>query len=367
MKRFTKLNYFIIGTFALFLSMPAIFGLILPKRTNSLIENRRLKDLPSKPATWTEFKEAPKEFDNYYADHFGFRWSLLFLHRHLKFFIKDSPLETVFFGNEDGWIFYNSKSDGDVLGDYRNINQFSKKELTTYVAKLKQKQKWLKNKGIEYLFVIAPSKHYIYPEKLPKYITRLNTQNLVSQLTQELKLHPEIKFIELAPKLISAKKNLLLYFKADSHWNYFGANIAQFEIAKKIKSLFPNRVTPILYPQSTFTEHEVQGELALIMGLGSFFKEKESVPNLDSCARNYTPNKIKYSQTFSTKCSSGGINAVIFRDSFFTDLQPFMSLYFDYSKYIWKKMSLQQLDNIINLEYGKPDLIIEEIVDRYLQ
>ncbi len=347
--------------FILFISLPAIFGLILPKRANSLIENRRLADLPKAPKNWQELKIAPKQFDQYYSDHFGFRWSLLFIYRHLKFFIHDSPLETAFFAKQKGWIFYSSKIDGDSIGDYRNINRFSDKQLATMISHLKQKQQWLAKQNIEYLFVIAPSKYYIYPEHLPNYIKPIKQQNLVEQLVEELKKHPEINFINLRPALQKAKGEEPFYFKADSHWNFVGTNIAQYEMAKKIDGLFPNQISPFLYKQEHFTQKSAfEGDLALYMGLGKYFSEEMKKPAFDPCTDFLKKDK----NLFHTNCSGSALNTLIFRDSFFTGLQAYISQYFQHSTFVWQKMTFSQSQRLI--KQNKPDIVIEEWIDRYL-
>lgn len=362
MKNHKILNYIGIGIFILFLSLPTIFGILLPNSSNVQIENRRLADLPAMPKNLQEFKLMPNKIDDYYADHFGFRWSFLYIYRHLKYFIHDSPIKIAKFGNEPGWIFYDSKKDGDNIGNYRNINHFSKKQLQSFIFKIKAKQKWLADRGIKYLFILAPSKQYIYPEYLPDYIKATNQQNIISQLSEELSLHPEINFLNLTPVLKRAKKNRLLYYKADSHWNLFGANIAQFEIAKKLAQLYPEHIKPYLHPDDIFKPEKFQGGLAQRMGLGSYFEEQNFVPQLNACATNLIPKKTIFNQTFSTQCSQDGLNAIIFRDSFFSSLQPYISLYFSSSQYIWKNLSVARLKKYVDT--NTPDIVIEERVDR---
>ena len=356
-----KLNLTLLVVFLCFISLPAIFGLILPKRTNSLIENRRLADLPNKPASWQQLKGFPLKFDKYYTDHFGFRWSLLFAYRHVKFILNDSPIDSSVFGKEKGWIYYASKIHGDVIGDYRNINQFSDSQLDTMINHLKEKQQWLAKQNIEYVFVIAPSKHYIYPENLPDYIQPINQTNLVKQLSDALLKHPEINFINLAPRLINAKPEQLLYFKADTHWNFFASNIAQYQIAQMLAKLFNNKVNPYLYKENEFTQKElIQGDLAQYMGLGDYFTEEKMTPKFDPCT-NFSPEDRLL---FTTSCSGSKLNALVFRDSFFSYLQPFISQYFNNSTFVWQKMTYKTSKERILL--NKPQVIIEEWVDRYL-
>jgi len=355
------LNALITVLFVLFLAVPTMWGLIMSTHSNSWIEKQRLAAIPKNPINWQEVKKYPAAFDNYYADHFGFRWSLLSPYRHLKYFVGDSPLETSFFGADKGWIFYKSLEDGDVLGDYRNINRFSDKQLAKFIKHIKQKQSWLANQGIEYLFVLAPSKHYIYPEKMPSYIRQAHQQNLVIQLSQALDKHPEINYINLRPELLKSKNNQLLYYKSDTHWNYYGTNIAQYAIAKKLSGLFGGLIQPYLLNESEFTEKTmVSGDLAQYMGLGHYFMEEKVSPKFDECSK-FDAEK---SRLFTTNCPDAKLKALVFRDSFFTSLQPYMSKYFKESTYIWEKMTFSRAKEYI--QKSKPDIVIEEWVDRFL-
>jgi hypothetical protein len=356
-----KINFIIIIVFFSFISLPAIFGLILPKQANSFIENRRLAEKPKAPITLKEFKEFPDHFDKFYTDHFGFRWTLLYIYRQLKFLVNDAPIDSSIFGNEKGWIFYASKIHGDVIGDYRNINQFTNTQLDIFIKHLKEKQSWLAEQNIEYLFILAPSKHYIYPEKLPDYIKPLKQINMVEQLSKALVKHPEINFINLAPNLIKEKNKQLLYFKADSHWNFFATNVAQFQIANVLRNLLGPAIKPYLYSQSEFTvKQEIQGDLSQYMGLGSYFTEEKLTPVFDPCTAYLPENRM----LFSTYCSDLELNVLVFRDSFFSYLQPFISQYFKNSTFVWQKMTYKTAQERILL--NKPDIVIEEWVDRLL-
>jgi hypothetical protein len=234
------------------------------------------------------------------------------------------------------------------------------------IRHLKSKQQWLAEQGIEYLFVLAPSKHYIYPEKLPDHIVALNKTNLSDQLAEELNKHPTINFVYLKPHLIEAKQRSseLLYYKADSHWNYDGANVAQYVIAKKLRELFAERIMPNKDLMKSVELINYQGDHSRYMGIEAHFEESSKTPKLDDCTVSNKPDEANFNKTFTTKCLNSGLTTVVFRDSFFTNLQPFISSYFDQATFIWSKMKFKTAKLWINKD--KPDVIIEEWVDRYL-
>lgn len=359
-------NKFLVFYFMASLVIPAYFGLFSPHNSNSLIEKRRLAHFPQAISSAIDIKRWKDQFEKYYQDHFGLRYSYLFLYRHIKYFIGDLPADLAILGKDKSWIFYNKKTDGDIIGDYRNINKYSQRQLQLSINYLKAKQQWLASQGIEYLFVLAPSKHYIYPEKLPLHISKVDDVNITDQLANELKKHPSINFLHLQPILQKAKTSnpQLLYFKADSHWNFYGANRAQYEIAKSIENLFPNKIVPKLNFMEQSSEFTHLGDHSQYLGIEKYFAEKSYRPILDKCTHKNTSNEIAFNETFTTQCSKSGLTVLVYRDSFFTNLQPFISSYFQKATFIWSKLKFKDVQQRIIED--KPDLIIEEWVDRFL-
>lgn len=355
----------LIGLFVLAITVPAIFGLAITAHPNPVVEKARLAALPSLPQNTDQWRNFPDQLEEYYREHFGFRFRLLAVYRHLKYFMGDPPAQTALFGRARGWIFYDDHDRFDVIGDYRNINQFSEVRLDRLVEQLQEKQRWLAQRGIEYLFVIAPSKHYIYPEQLPAHLTRLDQANLTEQLAERLEQHPDIPFLDLTPvlKQAAAVSDHLLYYTADTHWNLRGGNVAQHAIAKFLQPRMD--VTPRLWANSEFTDERVhEGDLALYMGLGSYFAEPRPTPQLPACVETFNPPRTFQRQTFSTSCPMGRGTAMIFRDSFFTNVQPFISTYFEQATFVWEKLDPDTMS--VWFQDQQPDVVIEEWVDRHL-
>jgi hypothetical protein len=61
-------------------------------------------------------------------------------------------------------------------------------------------------------------------------------------------------------------------------------------------------------------------------------------------------------------CDTQKLNAVIFRDSFFSALQPYFSRYFNRSTYIWEAMNYTSLVKYVEQE--QPDIVIDEMIER---
>jgi hypothetical protein len=96
------------------------------------------------------------------------------------------------------------------------------------------------------LFVIAPDKQTIYPEMMPPYLSpngRTRADQLIAYLHDT---HSPANIIDLRPVLTAAKREGLIYFPQDSHWNGRGYFAAYREISRQLRSWFPDLPVQVL-------------------------------------------------------------------------------------------------------------------------
>ena len=93
----------------------------------------------------------------------------------------------------------------DPIGDAINKNLFTKEELNDFARSLTKIDDWLKNRGIEYLYIIAPNKHTIYFEHLPDYIKKINDKSAMDQL-MSIQKHTNVNVLDLRDCLFDEKK-----------------------------------------------------------------------------------------------------------------------------------------------------------------
>ena len=324
-----KLKNIVISViFFIFVLIPFLIGIIEDDKMESLIEKRKLSKLPEIPKTIRDLKAYPATFDSYYSDHIGLRDWLARYYKLTKYSIGDSPSPDVTIG-QDGWLFLGGIENGysrygDPFGDARNANLYSNNELKVFAEHMMSVKTWLNQRGIEYFYIIAPNKHTIYSDKLPKYISKENEESAMDQVVKYLKQYTEVTVIDLRKSLIKEKENRQLYSKTDTHWNHNGANIAQYEIMKEIEKLFPNRIKPELAQLRNFTSEEAwvstlpkkRGDLAKFIGLDSF-KEQNLLPTFDeTCTLNKKIHDPEEGRFFTVTCDGQQLNTIIFRDSF---------------------------------------------------
>ena len=353
--------------FFLAIYVPLFFGGIQVDQLVSKVEKRTLAIRPNIPSSIDAIKQYPDAFNMYYSDHFGLRETLtqayFTLVSQLK--IKNSIGEMTF--GKDGWLFLGSiTSDGyaynDQIGDAINKNIFSANELEKFAKSSQAIKKWLGKQGVEYLFVIAPNKHSIYFDKMPDYIVKQGKLSATDQLVSYLRMNTDVTVVDLRPALLEERKKHQVYFKTDTHWNYYGANAAQFEIMKQVGNKFPKQVKPYFLENKQFTYSSKDGgdlaNLAKIQVDEDVFK-----PVFDGfCDAEVVSEVVNKIAVTTTVCESERLRSVIFGDSFFSTLQPFISKYFYKATYIKAKMSHELLKKYIALE--SPDVIIEELVER---
>ena len=366
-KTLSKINsVIIILLFGISIFVPFLVGILETDTEISKIEKRKLVQLPEIPKTIEEINKFPQLFDKYYADHFGLRYLFTEYYKLVKYNFGDSPSKDVTIG-KNGWLFLGSiKSNkhNDPMGNARNVNLFSQPELKRFAKHLMNLKTWLNEQGIEYIFIIAPNKYTIYFEQLPDYISKVNKRSAMEQLIDYLKKYTTVSVVDLRKPLLKEKDKYQIYFKTDTHWNHYAANIAQYEIMLEIAKLFPDKIQPELKKlKKTMIRG---GDLSNFIGGHIFtdpFPQPKPIFN-QTCELIKYPKDAKGVATYTLVCENKKLNAIIFRDSFFGALIPYFARKFNRSTYISKKLNYSSLSKYIKLE--QPDIVIEELIERKL-
>ena len=352
--------------FCLTVFIPFIFGFVQSDLEISTSENRKLAIFPQAPQSVAEIQAYPEALAGYYSDHFGFRDFLVGQYKNLKFALGDSTSENLTLG-KDGWMFLGNtneayKKHGDPFGDVRNKNVYSEKELDAFANNISAFKDWLKERGVEYVFVIAPNKHTIYFDKLPDYVKRVDKHSATDQLVEHLTKNTDVEIVDLRAALLEGKQHQQVYFKTDTHWNHYGANIAQYEIMKRIDSKFPNMIT--LEKHEMTSKETRRGDLANMLGVKIPEEDYPRPIFSNQCKLTKYPEKVARGDPYSWSCEGKNLNALIYKDSFFLALEQYFKLNFRKSTYIPNRATYESV--VEQLSMDKPDVLIEEWVERKL-
>ncbi|MET0065437.1 MAG: hypothetical protein ABW076_03740 [Candidatus Thiodiazotropha sp.] len=364
-----KLNSILISLMflvAIFASL--IVGILEQDSKVSSTEKRTLANFPPIELRGGSIKRFPGLFDDYYADHFGGREWLSSTYRRIKLGLGDSPSQDVTFG-KDGWLFLGSIKNGydnynNPMGDARNVDLYSDQELAYVAAYMSGMKQWLNQQGVEYLFILLPNKHTIYPEYLPDYIRKINPCSSSDQLVDYIRNNTDVNIVDVRQRLLESKQGHRLYSMTDTHWNHYASNIAQYEIFKALQPVFPEDFEPRLYELSAGVQHS-GGDLAGMIGEKDRFEELAPNPIFKGgCKPVKHPKDADETEIFTVTCDTADLKTVIFRDSFFNFLKPYFSRQFKQITYVWGQLEFEILKQ--QLEIDKPDLVIEEMVERKL-
>lgn len=309
-------------------------------------------------------------WDEYANEHFGGRDILIHWNNLLQVgLLKVSPLETLMLGR-DGWLFL---AGSNLEMDYFRADMpFSEDELARWRLALLQRHIWLERQGIRFLFVIAPNKSTIYPEKVPARIHRAVTR--LDQLLEYLRRRPlpdGFRPVDLRKTLRAAKSRYPVYGKIDSHWNGFGAMIASNKILGALSRFYPFH-PPTLDDFAVSLEPGAgpRGDLAAMLSLSDVLSDPQPVNVTPrSLSRVIVAEPARWIDTDLerevTICPGAELpEALMFRDSFGYALAKYLSEHFQKITYI-RDIGLRFHPRIV-LRVG-PKIVIQEMGERFFQ
>lgn len=351
--------------FLVLIGLPLAIDLLGVDVATATSENRRLTPFPGLERSWSSIASFGSRLRLYFEDNFGLRAQLVRDHALLDAKVLGiSPSPTVLWG-QDGWLFY--ADDGgtdDIIADA----PFSHAELELWRTTLVDNRDWLRERGIEYVFALAPDKHVIYPEYLPASIHRIGERTRLDQLAAYLRAHTDLVVVDLKTALLDAKPEVRLYDRTDTHWNQRGAYVGYRAIMNAVAARVPGVEPP--WPLTDFTPRRditAGKDLAIMLGLSDVLLEEDLtlMPRRARQARVVDPPHPSPNGDegrLATEIPGSTLpRAVIFRDSFTSRMYRYLSEHFSRTLYLWQNDV--DLDHVLE---EKPAVVIHEIVGRHL-
>jgi alginate O-acetyltransferase complex protein AlgJ len=352
--------------FAIGIAWPGIALVFNWDRALTRFENRPTAPWP-RPALGREF---PAAFDRAFSDRFGGRDALVRMHHGglLRLF-GVSSLDTVMVGS-DGWYYWLGEDGHSLDRHYRATKDFPQSEVDGTVKELVRRSEWLASKGIAYVVAVVPDKFTIYPEHLPSWVARSGKPSPYDRVRDALARDGRVAFVDLRPALLAAKPRDRLYYKTDSHWNYNGAMVGYEEIMREVRKQLGGKLPEIVQgkrPPYTAGADFYSGDLLQMLGMPSRIREADVAPlgkvlaDTTRCGRRIDKGESPGFEIYA--CDRPGLpRAVMLRDSMAISLIPLMSENFSRIVYVSSRMLDREL-----IEREKPDVVIEELVERTLQ
>jgi alginate O-acetyltransferase complex protein AlgJ len=341
------------------------------KSVFSLDEKRQLSGLPKLKWNYQSIRTFPAGFEKFLNDRFAYRKQLvtaLSFIRYNGFGVSSSANVVI---GKDGWLYL---ADSDDYYTMRHSPLYAQSELHEWGRALEARRRWLAKRNIKYVVVVAPSKCTIYPEYIKDAYVPVNRESRCDQLYSELKNHTQIRTVDLRPTLLSCKNTAPwkpIYFKTDTHWNFEGGFFATEKLIDSLRDWFPNLKT-IPFSETKLSTTDLQnGDLAGMLGFDGMMTETQPVvvPHgkfswhlSKDMSTDFNDPALTY-KPFATESDDKKLpRAIAFRDSFFQIARFFVSEHFSRVAYYWEFKPFPT--DVIERE--KPDIVIQEIVERFL-
>lgn len=332
-------------------------------------EKRALNPLPRPGVDPVE--TLPDKTTAYFNDHFGFRSSLVRWYGNLKFVALRATSEDVVIGKE-GWLYI--KLD-ETLGDYTGNFLFNQRGLDKYARILDARRRYFEEQKIAHLWAVVPNKVAIHPEHLPDSVKGAAGKRRLDQLLQHLRARTRLNVVDFRQPLLRAKGPRFLYHCNDTHWNDRGVLVAYQHLCQRLGPLMPG-LKPLNMDQVTFSRATHQGDLSALLGI------KDQFPDVYDAAKIQGPGPREVKQApmaalppkdiwgrkvelHAYEGPAGKPRLLMFIDSFTTKLfQQCLARHFSRSLFILASPSLETMKVVVAEE--KPDIVIEQVVERFL-
>lgn len=327
---------------------PSLGMLVTKQETSS--ENRQLSEFPSPKTEEGKINvEWLSQAGDYFQEHFAFRNELVtgnaLLHGRL---LETSTADGVIQG-KNGWLYYK-----DSLDDYLGQDLLSDRSLFNIAHMLSMTQQALEEKGVNFLFTIAPNKNSLYGDNMPYYdklkvSDQTNRENLESWLTTE-----KVAYADLYQALM--EEDEVLYHARESHWNNKGAALAADVLmdalgkdhdsyegeSYTVRRDYTGDLDTMLYPLASTADDEI------------YYDKETTYATVEEIQSNFDPRI-----TTVNPVKEGSL--VMYRDSFGNALLPYMADAYA-NAYFSRGIPYQLMD----VETHSADTVIIERAERFL-
>lgn len=231
MKKLNLKENLISFVFIIFMLVFTILFIVVPKEEFSDKEKRYLAEFPTfsketlLDGTYTE------DIEGYLADHTPLRSMFVGINSYYNLFTGNNGANGIYLG-ADGYLIEKPVEDLDrAKMNASRIAGFAK------------------NLDIPVTFALAPSKGYLYNEKLPANHLEYLDEEYYKTILQTV--GENAQFINLSEFLLASKGEKQLYYKTDHHWTSYGAYLAYNQICGTLGM--------VATPESDFEKEHVEG------------------------------------------------------------------------------------------------------------
>ena len=263
----------LVALFLVALSLPGV-GLIFKWRISTeQDEFRPMARFPQVNRNAASFAAFPKDFTAYFNDNFGFRQPLIQLQAFGKLKVLGLSSSALVIVGRDGWLFvakeYSATGAHIVPG-------YTERQLRDWKTLLEGRRDWLAQRGIRFVFTVLPRKETVYPEFLPESF-KPHDASRFDQLVEYMKRNSDVQIVDSRPGLFQAKAEHQVYFKTDTHWNFYGG-LSGYQSLMRALGLPEDEIVKVT--ECEIGSKRMSGDLARLLGLGRYLSEEAPALNV---------------------------------------------------------------------------------------
>ena len=252
------------------------------------------------------------------------------------------------------------RQDGFDLGKFTDGTALPASLLAQWRATLMRRGAELSARGIPYVFMVAPDAPSVYPEDLPaEYPAPHHMAGAV--FIKAMGQIPGVTFVYPVDALRAARGGLDVYQPNDSHWTTFGSFVAYRELMRAVAPVLPSRTIPPW--EVRFTYRSSYGDLGSLCD--PEVRADIPVPSITGLEPERLLDRSGAQRQTATATRMRGVPAgrvLAFRDSFMTDLSPYLARSFSDLLTVGTTTRVM-LDAI---DTWSADLVISEVAERRL-
>ncbi|MFC4991175.1 alginate O-acetyltransferase AlgX-related protein [Rubritalea tangerina] len=278
---------------------------------------------------------------------------------------------------KDGWLFLGDRHDNTLSAS--RIGSNTPKVAQTSHEIVENQKKWLdyylENNVDDFKILVAPNKSTIYSQNMPQW-----AQPQSSSISEHLYKDNNI-YLDLRPDLFA--DSALLYFRTDTHWNFYAAGIAFNKLINSLESKEKLTTPPPNWTQLGDVVPCASGDLARFLKIENPPQDTVSFSGINRLNSQFTHtiydyenNSVVYEGTdpvfgnphhpylIHTPKSLNNKKVLWLSDSFGVAMTKHMTSTFSHVlKQHWKDVvASPRLENII--EKWQPDYVFVTVVER---
>lgn len=202
---------------------PVIALPLVPYRTVSLQENRRLAPAPALPRTAGEWRTLPRSIDAWLADHFGFRDPMMRAAARLQRRLGGEGAAAAAVTGRQGQMFL---VEGLLRSTGQEIDPARAADYAAFVCEAKAKLA-----GATVVAGLAPSPAEIEPDLAPDWAGPAKSPTEYDLILRGL-ARCGVTTVDLRPVLRAARADGQVYRRLDSHWSLRGSLVGYNRIVE---------------------------------------------------------------------------------------------------------------------------------------